>query len=85
MQTLLSQFDQPEETDSLVLEFYAKDLDQWDRIWSAKGEAVTSFKRGHILIKNSDYKNLISEFFKTDDNGDFTVVLEENYNKIYLN
>lgn len=47
--------DQPEETDSLVLEFYAKDLDQWNRIWSAKGEAVTGFKRGHILIKNSDY------------------------------
>lgn len=47
--------DEPEEGDSLVLEFYAKDLDQWDRIWSAKGEAVTNFKRGHILIKNSDY------------------------------
>jgi len=47
--------DQPEETDSLVLEFYAKDLDQWDRIWSAKGAAVTSFKQAHILIKNSDY------------------------------
>lgn len=47
--------DEPEEGDSLVLEFYAKDLDQWDRIWSAKGEAVTGFKRVHILIKNSDY------------------------------
>lgn len=47
--------DEPEEGDSLVLEFYAKDLDQWDRIWSAKGEAVTDFKRVHILVKNSDY------------------------------
>ena len=27
---------------------------------------------------------MISEFFKTDDNGDFTAVLEENYTKIYF-
>ena len=38
----------------------------------------------NILIKNSENKNLISEFFKTDDNGDFTAVLEENYTKIYF-
>lgn len=47
--------DEPEETDSLVLEFYAKDLDQWNRIWSAKGEGVISFKQAHIVVKNSDY------------------------------
>lgn len=47
--------DQPEPSDSLVLEFYAKDLDQWNRIWSAKGEVYDGFKQGHIAIKNSDY------------------------------
>lgn len=47
--------DQPESTDSLVLEFYAKDLDQWNRIWSAQGEVTDLFKFVHIPIKNSDY------------------------------
>ena len=47
--------DQPEPSDSLVLEFYAKDLDQWNRIWSAQGEVYDGFKQGHIAIKNSDY------------------------------
>lgn len=52
-----------------------------------KGKVQNTLKEpisANILIKNSEYKNLISEFFKTDDNGDFTVVLEENYNKIYF-
>ncbi|MEJ6583492.1 MAG: T9SS type A sorting domain-containing protein [Crocinitomicaceae bacterium] len=47
--------DQPESSDSLVLEFYAKDLDQWNRIWVAQGEVFAGFKQGHIAIKNSDY------------------------------
>ena len=47
--------DLPEPSDSLVLEFYAKDLDQWNRIWSAQGEVFDGFKQGHIAIKNSDY------------------------------
>lgn len=47
--------DQPEPSDSLVLEFYAKDLDQWNRIWSAQGEVYNGFKQGHIAIKNTDY------------------------------
>ena len=47
--------DQPEPSDSLVLEFYAKDLDQWNRIWSAQGEVYDGFKQGHIAIKNTDY------------------------------
>ncbi len=47
--------DQPEASDSLVLEFYAKDLDQWNRIWSAQGEVFDGFKQAHIAIKNSDY------------------------------
>ena len=47
--------DQPESSDSLVLEFYAKDLDQWNRIWVAQGEVFAGLKQGHIAIKNSDY------------------------------
>lgn len=47
--------DIPEDSDSLVLEFYAKDLDQWKRIWSANGEGVTDFKVGHIRIANPIY------------------------------
>ena len=52
-----------------------------------KGKIQNTLKEpisANILIKNSENKNLISEFFKTDDNGDFTAVLEENYTKIYF-
>lgn len=38
----------------------------------------------HILIKNSENKNLISEFFKAEDNGEFTIILEQTYSKIYF-
>lgn len=38
----------------------------------------------NILIKNSENKNLISEFFKTDDKGKITAILEKNYSKIYF-
>jgi hypothetical protein len=47
--------DIPESTDSLVLEFYAKDLDQWNRIWSAQGQANSDFKLGHILLEDPLY------------------------------
>ena len=52
-----------------------------------KGKVQNTLKEpssANILIKNSENKNLLSEFFKTDDNGDFTAVLEENYTKIYF-
>ena len=38
----------------------------------------------NILIKNFDNKILISEFFKADDKGEFILVLEKNYLKIYF-
>lgn len=47
--------DVPEVTDSLVLEFYAKDLDQWKRIWSTSGESVSDFQIGHIRITDPIY------------------------------
>ena len=47
--------DPPETGDSLVLEFYAKDLDQWNRIWSTNGVPLSDFKQVHIRISNNDY------------------------------
>ncbi len=47
--------DIPEASDSLVLEFYAKDLDQWFRIWSMSGAATSDFKVGHIRIEDPKY------------------------------
>ena len=42
-----------------------------------KGKVQNTLKEpisANILIKNSENKNLISEFFKTDDNDDFNAV-----------
>ena len=47
--------DIPEGSDSLVLEFYAKDLDQWNRVWSVSGQASSDFQVGHICITESIY------------------------------
>ncbi|MFN5785540.1 MAG: T9SS type A sorting domain-containing protein [Flavobacteriia bacterium] len=47
--------DIPEAGDSLVLEFYAKDLDVWTRIWSASGEGTTDFKVGHVRLEDPEY------------------------------
>lgn len=47
--------DPPEAMDSLVLEFYAKDLDQWKWVWSTNGGTVSDFSHEHILIDHPDY------------------------------
>ncbi len=47
--------DEPEDSDSLVLEFYAKDLDQWNRIWSTNGVPLADFDHVHIRVDNPDY------------------------------
>ena len=47
--------DEPESTDSLRLEFYAHDLQQWRRVWSANGGPVGDFEVGHILVEDPDY------------------------------
>lgn len=47
--------DPPEQSDSLILEFYAKDLDQWFRVWSADGTPTGGFKKAHIRITDSKY------------------------------
>ena len=47
--------DAPESGDSLILEFYAVDLDQWKRVWSANGSPSADFKMVNIRIDNPDY------------------------------
>ena len=47
--------DLPEQGDSLVLEFYAKELDQWFRVWSVNGDTVYPFRAAHINISDSKY------------------------------
>jgi hypothetical protein len=51
--------DVPESGDSLILEFYAPDLQQWVWQWSTTGKPVQDFEVGHIRIDNPD-------FFKED-------------------
>ena len=47
--------DMPEMSDSLVLEFYAKDLNQWKRVWSTDGTPTDNFRVGHIRLENPIY------------------------------
>ena len=50
--------DEPEVTDSLVLDFYAPDLDQWYHMWSVSGSSVHPFKAVHFPVL--DVKFLIT-------------------------
>lgn len=47
--------DIPEESDSLVLEFYAPEINQWFRVWSVNGGPVTDFQRKHIKVQDPKY------------------------------
>lgn len=47
--------DIPESTDSLIVEFYAKDLDQWIWIWSMPGDSVQPFQVVHIPVTNAQF------------------------------
>ena len=47
--------DIPETSDSLVLEFYAKDLDQWFRMWSTNGSSSSPFKAAHLPLTENKY------------------------------
>lgn len=47
--------DIPETGDSLVLELYAKDLDQWFRVWSINGDTTYAFKPVHVPVKEAKY------------------------------
>lgn len=47
--------DAPEQQDSLVLEFYDKNTDEWNRVWSINGGPQGDFKLGHLKIVNAAY------------------------------
>lgn len=47
--------DPTEETDSLVLEFFAPEVNQWFRAWSATGAPVSDFKKVHLKIQDTKY------------------------------
>jgi hypothetical protein len=50
-----------------------------------KGKVQNELKEpisANILIKNSENKTLISEFFKTEEKGEFMAILEKNYSKL---
>lgn len=47
--------DEPEAQDSLVLEFYDKNSDEWNRVWSINGGPLGDFKVGHLKITNAAY------------------------------
>ena len=54
--------DIPEATDSLVLEFYAPELDQWFHVWSVKGDTVHPFKAVHLPVTNAKYLKKAFQF-----------------------
>lgn len=57
--------DEPENSDSLVLEFYAPELDQWFHIWSVEGSSMTEFKVTHLPVLDPKYfKNSFQFRFK---------------------
>jgi hypothetical protein len=47
--------DEPESSDSLVLEFYSQSQNQWFHIWSDTGNVVSPFKMVHIPVSNANY------------------------------
>ena len=47
--------DAPEQSDSLILEFYARDLDQWFRVWGTNGGNLTPFKAAHLSLTENKY------------------------------
>ena len=47
--------DEPESTDSLVLEFYSQSQNQWFHIWSDSGNVLCPFKMVHIPVLNANY------------------------------
>lgn len=68
--------DAPEAQDSLVLEFYDKNLDEWNRVWSINGGAQGDFKVGHLKITNAAY--LTNGFrFRFKNYGGLSGMLDE--------
>ena len=47
--------DIPESGDSLIVEFYAPELQEWNRVWGVQGDTVYPFRAAHILVDNANY------------------------------
>ncbi|MDB4649257.1 T9SS type A sorting domain-containing protein [Crocinitomicaceae bacterium] len=47
--------DEPESTDSLILEFYDADENTWNRIWGDTGKSVVPFQIVHLPILGENY------------------------------
>jgi hypothetical protein len=47
--------DIPESGDSLIVEFYAPELQEWNRVWGVEGDTVYPFRAAHILVDNANY------------------------------
>ena len=47
--------DIPESSDSLIVEFYAPELQTWNRVWGVNGDTVHPFKAAHVLLNDSKY------------------------------
>lgn len=57
--------DEPENGDSLVLEFFAPQLNQWFHIWSVGGSQLHDFKKVHKkIIETKYFKNTFQFRFK---------------------
>lgn len=47
--------DEPEASDSIVLEFYNQALDTWNLMWKLNGSPLSDFKIGHVKITQAAY------------------------------
>lgn len=47
--------DEPEVTDSIMLQFYDLNAGTWNQVWGMKGSADTDFKVGHVRINSAQY------------------------------
>ncbi|MDD2982230.1 MAG: T9SS type A sorting domain-containing protein [Crocinitomicaceae bacterium] len=54
--------DEPEAQDSLVLQFYAPDINQWFSVWSAIGAPVSDFKKVHLKVQDAKYFQTAFQF-----------------------
>jgi hypothetical protein len=54
--------DEPESVDSLKLEFYAPDLQQWFQVWSVGGSPLQDFKKVHFRITDSKFFKATFQF-----------------------
>lgn len=61
--------DAPEDSDSLVLEFYSPQFDQWTRVWSVNGGATEDFKLVHFPVYQAKYLQKGFQFRFTNYGG----------------